>query len=310
MDLRRICCSLTTICFSTFISCTYADYKNISEFTTNGTIAEILEGSINKFMMPLEVQQIGNAVYNEGITYGALGQEITSSNPQYDFVSKHQNGYCSPNIKIEKNNFQCTSQASNLGNDNTSAQYLEMGDIRTSVLLEPLVYTDVLNYAAQNYIRNVTMPFPNQVFANYISDPSTFAKSTTQRTAFATYMSNQALLSVARYALDEMYSMRVSGKTIGGSAASGDSSLESIMSIMTKEATRRFGDANYASFLNSADTTDLDILRDMAAMQAFDLWLQYQNYRQNERIAAVLSGMLASNAATLINGTITQTTTQ
>lgn len=304
MDLRKVLCSVLTVGLSTICSVSYADYKNQSEFGNNGSIAQVLEDSINKFMMPLEVQQIGNAVYNVGIVYGALGQEITSSNPQYDFVSKHQSGYCSPNISVEKDGFQCVSQSGNLNNDATSAQFLEMGDIRTSVLLEPIVYTDVLSYAAQNYIRNITLPFPSASFANYISNPSTFSKNSTQRTAYANFMANQALLSVARYALDEMYSMRVSGTTMGASGNA--ASNQSILSIMETESSRRFSDPNYVAFLKDPTTLQVDFLREIAAMQAFDLWMQYQNYRQNERIAALLAASLSLNASGAISGNIAQ----
>lgn len=304
MVLRKLYLSLFTASCVLIAPFAHASYKNESEFASNGSIAKVLEDNINKFLMPKEVQQLGNAIYNEGIQYGALGQEVTSSNPQDNFVAKHESGYCSPNIKAELTGFACQSKAGQLGGDNDTAQFLEMGDVRTSLLLEPLVYNQALDYSAQNYIRNITMPFPSQIFANFISNPETFAKNSKQRGAFAEFLANHALLSVARYALDEMYAMRVPGSILGGTAASGDASSQSIMQVMETEATRRYNDPNYVTFLNDPTTLQLDILRDMAAMQAFDLWLQYQNYRQNERIAALLAGMLAMDAKGSITGSI------
>lgn len=290
---------LLSVATVTYMPAAHADYLSEAEFAKNGTIAQSLETNLDAYLMPKEVQQLGNAVYNVGQNYGALGQELTSSTPQMDFVTKHISGYCSPNIAIEKQFFTCTGQTSNLGNDATSAQFLEMGDIRTSVLLEPTLYTDVIDIAAQNYIRNITMPFPTTMFANYISNPGTFAKNTSQRKAYATYMANQALIGVARYAMDEMYGMRVPGSTLG---VTGDGANQSIIQVMESEATRRFTSADYVTFLTAGSTDQIALLRELAAMQAFELWMNYQNYRQNERIAALLSAMLASN----VNAAITQ----
>jgi hypothetical protein len=273
-----------------------ADYATESEFAANGSIAQVLESTLNTYLMPLEVQQIGNSVYNEGQNYGPSGQAMTSSTPQMDFVSKHVAGYCSPNISLEQQFFTCTGQTS--GVDAMSAQLLEMGDIRTSVLLEPTVYTDIIDLAAQNFIRNITMPFPSTTYKNYISNPSTFAKNTTQRKNYANYMANQALLGVARYAMDEMYGMRVPGSLLG---ASGNAQSQSIISVMENEATRRFTDPAYAAFLTNASTTQMQLMVEMAAMQSFELWMNYQNYRQNERIAALLSAILASNVGAVIS---------
>ncbi|HSX20137.1 MAG TPA: hypothetical protein VLG38_03320 [Gammaproteobacteria bacterium] len=295
MGLRNVLLSITTFGLAVFVSVAHASYTDEAEFSTNGSIAQVLENNISQYLMPLEVQQIGNSVYNVGIVYGALGQEITSSSPQNDFVTKHMSGYCSPGL--ENQYFTCNSQAANLNNDTASAQMLEMGDVRTSVLLEPTMYTPVLTYAAQNYIRNITMPFPTQTYVNYISDSTTFAKNSNQRTAYATYMAGQAVLSVARYALDEMYAMRVSGNTIGGAANSGNAATDSIMQVMENEASRRFTDPGYQQWLTAGTTAQPDLLRDLAAMQAFSLWMDYQNYRQNERIAALLSAMLSNDTA-------------
>ncbi len=121
------------------------------------------------------------------------------------------------------------------------------------------------------------------------------------------YMGNQALLSVARYALDEMFGMRLSGNYLNN-PGSGTANSNSIMQIMENEATRRFGDTNYSgsstSFLGSTSTTETDMIRDMAAMQAFQLWMEYQSYRQNERIAALLSAILANSAYQNMQGNV------
>lgn len=297
----RIWSSLKVIFISTcfYLPVAHADYLNEQEFGQNGSIAKSLETNLNNYLMPFEVQQFGHSVYNAGTDYGALGNEITSSSPQMDFVTKHVQGYCSPNIKIEKDGFSCTGQTANLDNDAVSAQFLEMGDVRTSVLLEPNVYTPVVDLAARNFIRNITMPFPTQIYANYISNPSKFSSNVTQRKAYANYLASQALLGVARYAMDEMYGMRVAGSVIG---SSGDAATRSILSVMENEASRRFIEPAYAAFLADTQNTDQTaMVRDLAAMQAFQLWMNYQSYKQNERIAALLAAILANSVGASIN---------
>jgi hypothetical protein len=295
--MQKFLSTLAIVASACYLSPAHADYTNQTEFSANGTIAQSLEASLNAYLMPLEVQQIGNSVYN--VNDG--NPKRTSSTPQMNFVEDHQAIYCSPNISSEKNFFSCNGQAANLGNDAVSAQFLEMGHIRTSVLLEPTMYTAATDLAARDLIRNITMPFPTSMFANYISNPTSFAKNTTQRKAFAGYMADQALLGVARYAMDEMYGMRVQGSTLN---ATGNAATQSILSVMENESSRRFTDPNYATFLTAATTDQIALLRELAAMQAFELWMQYQNYRQNERIAALLSAMLSTN----VNAKISENT--
>jgi hypothetical protein len=299
--LGKVGLSCLAIGLVTYMPVAQADYVSESEFAANGSIALTLETNLDNYLMPYEVQQIGNSVYNVGTNYGALGNEITSSTPQMDFVTKHITGYCSPNITTEAQAFSCNGQAGNLNGDTVSAQFLEMGDIRTSVLLEPLAYTQVIDLAARNFIRNITMPFPTQLYANYVTGQN-FSTNAAQRKNYAIYMANQALLGVARYAMDEMYGMRTLGSNM---QATGSAASSSIMTVMENEATRRFTDPNYAgnanSFLNNVNTTQQQVLVDMAAMQAFQLWLDYQSYRQNERIASLLAAILANNVSTTIS---------
>lgn len=175
-----------------------------------------------------------------------------------------------------------------------------MGDVRTSVLLEPLAYTQSIYYAAQNFIRNITMPFPVSTYSNYISNPATFTKNASQMKNYANNMAQQALLGVARYAMDEMYGMRITGGELGlGNNQA--VAAQSLMSMMEYEATRRFEDPNYAGWITGASTTANNLLADLAAMQAFSLWMDYYAYRQNERIAMLLSAILSGS----VNNTIT-----
>lgn len=299
---------IITVSLAAYLPCAHADYVTEAEFAQSGSWAQTLENAINAFINPIDVQMIGNAIYNSPISLKAYNlPDITpTSTPQLDFVTQHMSTYCSPSVGLEATNFQCSGQAGNLSNDKVTAQLLEMGDIRPAVLLEPVMYNQATTYAAINLMRNLTMPFPATTFANFISNQSTFSGNTSQKRAYANYMSNQGLLSVARYALEEIFSSRVAGSYMG---ATGTAANQSILQIMETEASRRFTDPNYAghgnsSFLNASSTQQIDIVRDTAAMQAFSLWMQYQSYRQNERIVALLSAILASNVSQTLQGSV------
>lgn len=298
--------SFITIGLAAYLPLAHADYVDESNFAQNGAAAQSLEDALEGFLMPIEVQLIGNAIYNDPINLGSNLPAITpTSSPQIDFVTQHSSTYCSPKVPTEATAFSCNGQTANLNNDSKTAALLEMGDIRPSVLLERPMYNQALTYAAINFIRNLTMPFPTQTFKNFITNQNSFSGNASQKRAYANYMSNQGLLSVARYALDEMFGMRVPGTYLG---TSGSSSSQSIMNVMETEATRRFGDPNYAgsssAFLNNSSTGQIDIMRDMAAMQAFQLWMDYHAYKQNERIAALLSAILASNVGGNLQATV------
>lgn len=301
---------ILTVSCCAYLPLAHADYLSESEFNQNGMMASTLEKAIDTFLMPIEVQLIGNAVYNDPISLGSNLPSITpSSSPQMDFVTQHSGTYCSPKVPTEATAFQCQGQTGNLNNDSATAQMLEMGDVRPSVLLEPVMYNQALTYAAVNLVRNLTLPFPSLTFKNFVTNASTFSGNASQKRAYANYMANQGYLSVARYALDEMFGMRVAGSYLSlPNNSNPDPKNQSIMQIMENEATRRFGDPNYAgnsnAFLNASTTQQIDIMRDMAAMQAFQLWMDYHAYRQNERIAALLAALLSNNVSGAIQGAV------
>lgn len=254
-----------------------------SQFISNGSAASSLETAINDFLLSKSVQDFGFSIYQQGRNDG----EFVSSSPDMDFVSKHGQVYCSVNIAAEKSGFSCKPLS---GVSPEDAKLLEMGDINFSTLLEPAVYTKNIDAAAQNLIRNIINPFPTSKFKDYLSSAG-FIDNGKMKGEYAQYMANQAILGVALYSMNEMYGMRVSGETLG--ITSSPAKTSSMLSVMENEATRRFETGDFAAFLADANTDQLAIAKEMAAMQAFALWMDYQKFRQNERIEALLAANLA-----------------
>lgn len=256
-------------------------------FLSQGPAAAALETKIGDFLLTKSVQDFGYSIYQQGRNYGSGSTpESVSQTPALDFVSKHTNGYCSTNISAEVNGLGCKQQNGVAAAD---AKYLEMGDINFSTIAEPLTYTPLTDLTAQNLIRNIVNPFPDPKYANYVTSPG-FKDDGTKKQEYATYMAGQAILGVALYSLNEIYGMRVPGTTLGAGAAAGGSSL---MSLMQTQSTTRFEKPDFGNYLADPTTTDGMVLRELAAMEAFRLWMDYQRYMQSERIEALLAAGLA-----------------
>jgi len=265
----------------------YADYSDDAEYKDNGAIASALEGALRDYLMENEVQQFGFAIYQQGKSYGSDGSEYVSASPQLELVDKHIAGYCSPNIPAEKEGFGCVAKP--VGDD---AKYLEMGDVKFSVLLEPDKYSSLTDIMAQNLIRNVVTPFPPSKFADAVKsgDLKTDAE---QKKKYAKYLANQATLGVALYSLNEMYGMRVSGNTLGVTEPA-DAETSSLMKVMEDGASRRFLQAeDFVAFLDDPSTDFLAVMKEVATMQAFSMWMEFQRFRQGERIEALLAANLS-----------------
>lgn len=94
----------------------------------------------------------------------------------------------------------------------------------------------------------------------------------------------QALLSLPNYSLLNMYAMRNPNQESG----------ESAMSLMEREAAWRY--TNPLWFQELAKTPAEGLLRENAHMQAYALMMDYNRYRQLERIEALLAGLLSVNS--------------
>jgi len=148
-------------------------------------------------------------------------------------------------------------------------------------------YSPALDLAAQDFIRKMGNPYPTSKYADSINANS-FMNSTPDTKAYAKYMANQAVLTVALNSFNNSYAMRIPGSDVAANPSG-----SSIMSIIEQEATRRFADPAQTWFAALAGYNELQTLQEIAAMEAFRLWMDFQQYKQNERIEALLAATLA-----------------
>ena len=146
---------------------------------------------------------------------------------------------------------------------------------------------------ASEVITVLTNPYPEGIDVSTIlkgvGEGGTISKD--MQEYFAQRLLEQAVLSLSVNALGEIASKRL---------VTGDAD-KTIMEIMAEESQRRFTDTEWYGAIGSASTEAL--LRELNHMEAFRLWLAYQQYRLSEQNVSLLSGMMASQAkmASLLN---------
>ncbi len=256
-----------------------------SSFTDNGEFAKTLETKIEEAILNNEINSMGFSLYLRGPKHKDDAQAYVSSNPRQEFVDRHLAGYCSTQFESEvRAGCQPASGASP-----EDSKYLEMGDVKASVLLSPDKYSEFSSLMAQNLIRTLINPFPDDKIRRALQDGTL----DTNIDAYAELLATQAARGVPLYSFNEMFAMRATGTELG---AGGNSATHSIMSVMENEFTRRFYNrADLEDILNASSTDELVVLKEMARMQAADLWLKYLSFRQGERIEALLATGVAQS---------------
>jgi hypothetical protein len=101
---------------------------------------------------------------------------------------------------------------------------------------------------------------------------------------FAQALADEALLSIAR----EPYAEMMAKRTVPEGQA------ESHMAIMKRIAVQRLMSPAWHETLKSLKKPE-EILKEQAEMQAFQIWLEYERYRQMERVEALLSAIVLQN---------------
>lgn len=264
-----------------------ADPKNAK--VLNGLMADV-----SSVLATKNVQDIGFGLYLNGATLSFNGKSVskgTSTNPQSDMVDYHVSTFCSPNIKSEVTGLAC--QAS-YGDDSST---MELGDIKVASLLGPVVYDQLMDVAAQQFIRNLVQPFPSTTWNMMMATKnngivSEDNKDNNKRSAYANALAQQALYDVARYSLNNSYGSRLSNESFNKYSSAVSSSSVSTLSVMQAEAGKWYANADFTSSDYSSDTS---LLQAMAQMQSFQLWMGFQQYKQFERIETLLAAVLANS---------------
>lgn len=138
--------------------------------------------------------------------------------------------------------------------------------------------TSIASFQAKNNPNSSAYPDPQQSFADNLS--------------------NQALLSIARQPFTEMIAKRTPPQSGG----------DSMMQMIERVANQRFLSTNWAASLNPPPQPNAPpptptaialqtnvMLQEIALMQAANLWLEKERYRQTERVEALLAALIVQN---------------
>lgn len=145
--------------------------------------------------------------------------------------------------------------------------------LQSDVIAESAIPKDVINL--------LTDPYPEK-----ITVIPTEASTIAEKESFAQKLTNQALLSVPMNAFSEMVARRV--------PASGGDNPKSAMQIMRSQCEGRITDPNWPASL--VEKSPEALLREIAYMQAFQLYMQYQQYRLNEQAVSLLAVSASAQA--------------
>lgn len=127
-------------------------------------------------------------------------------------------------------------------------------------------------------IKLITDPFPTKVSVPKEGDSA--GKDTIASAAI-----EKAIVSVSLNTFLDMVAKR------NPNASTGDKSM---LQIMEDESSWRIKDANW--FRELSKGSQESVLREIAQMMAFNMWMNYQQYRQNEQIAAMMAASVAAQA--------------
>ena len=243
-----------------------------------GAAAGLVEAGLSDALLAKELSDINWALY----TVPPPGEQVTGS-AWSNFITNHAQQFCAPSSGIETALPGCNP------NNSVAMQY---GDIKTSSLLEPTIYSSGTKIIAEEVIQNLTTPFPDTSIAALVSAGLT---KNSDKTKVAKAMAQHAALTAARNSLNEIYGARLpASPPSGGAGGAASNQPASIISIMDSEAGRRFKNPTWYTSVQSSSHEAL--LRELVEMEAYKMWTDYYRYRQNERMETLLAVMVAQLA--------------
>lgn len=191
-----------------------------------------------------------------------------------------------------KSNY-CSAEDRSRGRCTTEAPLaLQGAPTRADVLLTPVAnstYSEAESRAASSFITMVTNPAPVEAL------PRGLEKSAAGERFVLEQMHSSAQMSVAQHSLEQIKASKESSESAAGAAAAnGYSGALSLVGLMEKFTKDKFGNSEYAKELHAKNEHGL--LKEMNIQMAFNNWLGFQTYSQNERIEALIATQLAAAA--------------
>jgi hypothetical protein len=217
----------------------------------------------------------------------------TTLSPPDTLITQHLSGYCFSKMEVG----QCPTDPS-----------LMFGDMKVSSILRGSSYDDVSQAAAQAFLQTLLTPLDNSAVSSFQSyaaiNADMLSKNPTLKQQYVQALSDEALLSVVREAFGVMMAKRTPP-----TAAQGAQAMPSEMALMETEAVNRWMNNSWKTNLASLNTEQIQ--RELALIQASQLYMDYQRYQQMERVEALLAVSVLQNYRSQKNSNalITKTST-
>lgn len=232
------------------------------------------------------------SIQNEGIKAGLYDRGVgiaEDGNQNAQIVELHYNGFCNSD---DPSGLKCQT-------DPLSAN----GDIKFSTLISGSKLDQHRSDVSELFVQYFIQPDPPSKFkggAGIGKEPWTNAEVYNN---LSKYLIQQSLFSVAREPFAEMIGKR---SLVTVKDKQGNETKTSIMSKMEQQASQRFmnqgwydqlkkdKDAILATQKQKPDpvVSALLPLFEITTMEAYRTWLEFERYKQGERIEALLSGIL------------------
>lgn len=215
-----------------------------------------------------------------------------AQDPKGYFVNKHNNMFCFP--EIDK---KCK----------VNSPLYVYGDIKTNNLLSENVYTnsEQINLFSE-VIRNIVNPFPSNIALEMLvasDDEKALARN---QSALAENYVSQARLGISRNSFNTMLFNRLPLSYLTRSGSMDDKEKDkselakkddiSKLSIMAEQVGSRFSNAAWLEFVDKANNETLS--KELVKMLAFHMWIEFEKFKQQERIESLLATMVAQQETT------------
>ena len=165
---------------------------------------------------------------------------------------------------------------------------LQNADVRADNLLARDVYTPEQEEGAVAFVKNVVSPIPTQLL------PKGWEKTDAGKEFVSGQMVEQGRNSVAANSFAYMVAMRKKQAGLGTSAGL-DTADVSLKQLIRSQADGRFLSPQWYKMIATAQS-EHQLLREINKQMAFQVWLDYQTFEQNERLEAVLATDMAITA--------------
>lgn len=237
--------------------------------------------SWKEFMTKKELNDINYDLYRMR-SFDINDRVSLAQDPKGYFINKHNSMFCFP--QIDKT---CKS---------SSSLYV-YGDIKTNILLENIYKDPEQINIASEVIRNIVNPFPSNIALEMLEASDVEKELPSNKAALAENYAAQARLGVVRNSFNTMLLNRLPLDYIARSDESSDNKIKaSKLSIMEEQVNNRFANSAWQNLIEKGNNEAL--FKELIKMLAFDMWMGFEKYKQEERIETLLATLVAQQETT------------